>query len=139
MVPDAASARLLIPAERRGAARAMLRFSASLHLREVVQRVGVAAGLRVIGTRMLPDRIQILGGSGDDIESRLAEILGHPVTVSLGIGPARANRKPVLGVFDPHGRPVAFVKVGDSRVATGHVTGEAANLHTIADVRRCRT
>ena len=73
VVPDAASARLLIPAERPGAARAMLRFSASLGPREVVQRIGVAAGLRVIGTRMLPDRIQIVGGSGDDIESRLAD------------------------------------------------------------------
>ena len=132
VVPDAASARLLIPADRRGAARSMLRFSASLRPREVVQRIGVAAGLRVIGTRLLSDRIEILGGSGDDIESHLATVLGRPVTVSLGIGPARANRKPVLGVFDAHGRPVAFVKVGDSRVATGHVTGEADNLRTIA-------
>ena len=54
--------------------------------------------------------------------------MGQPVTVSLGIGTDRANRKPVLGVFDRSGRPIAFAKVGDSPVAGGHVRDEARAL-----------
>jgi hypothetical protein len=56
------------------------------------------------------------------------EIVGRPVQLSLGIGTARANRKPVLGAFDRSGRPVAFVKVGDTPVSATHVVAEAESL-----------
>jgi hypothetical protein len=62
-------------------------------------------------------------------------VLGQPVTVSLGIGTKRANRKPILQVFDLAGRPLAHVKVGDTATAAGHVRGEAVALGCIASAR----
>lgn len=69
------------------------------------------------------------GEAGDgSITGYLEDVLGERVSVSLSIGPARANRKPVLQVFDSKGRSLAFVKVGDTATASSHVSREAKNL-----------
>lgn len=129
-VPRARSARLLVPDDRRAAAEAMRRFSAATTWRETVERIAVSTLVRVVGPRFLPDGVRIEHGE-DGIDSHVASVLGHPVTVSLGIGTVRANRKPVLGVFDRTGRLCAYVKVGDNPVATAHVSGEAESLRAI--------
>jgi hypothetical protein len=76
----------------------------------------------------LRDRIRVVGPGEDHIGAVVASIVGEPVQLSLGIGTARANRKPVLGAFDRRGRPVAFVKVGDTAVSARHVVAEARAL-----------
>jgi hypothetical protein len=128
VVPGAARARLLVPLGRRATAAALARYSAALSLRETAQRNVVGLVTRAIGPALLGDRVRIEDPGEDSISSVVSRIVGTPVDLSLGIGTARANRKPVLGAFDQHGRPVAFVKVGERAVSTEHVRAEAAAL-----------
>lgn len=132
VVPDAARARLLIPAGHRAPSRALARYSSALGARETLERAAVGVATRAVGTRLLPDAITVERSGSDDVLGLLADVLGHPVAISLGVGTARANRKPVLGVLDQRGRLVAYAKVGDTPVAREHVRGEAAALRRIA-------
>ncbi|WP_458113684.1 hypothetical protein M1D88_06170 [Arthrobacter sp. R1-13] len=150
VVPHIRAPRILIPVSNaRAASSALHRYSAAISLSETVQRLVLASALGVgAGRALLPDRVQLdsapsdtlpldqaqLGGfqqgeAGDSsILGYLEGVLGEPVSVSLSIGPARANRKPVLQVFDSKGRSLAFVKVGDTATASSHVSREAKNL-----------
>ncbi len=130
-VPNARSPRLTVPAHPASAARGMCRFSDAVPVGEVLRRLGIAAGLRVFGGWLLPDRITITGDEG--LPGHLEMVFGRPVTIGVSIGSARANRKPVLGVFDRHGRQIAFVKVGDNEVTTRLVTDEAEALGRLAE------
>lgn len=130
-VPNAASARLAVPVGRRAGRAALARYSAALSGREVLQRLVAAAAISVVGPVMLRDRIRVVGPGEDHIGAVVASIVGEPVQLSLGIGTARANRKPVLGAFDRRGRPVAFVKVGDTAVSARHVVAEARALQEL--------
>lgn len=143
-VPSMQAPRLLIPSHRRAAAAAVRRFSCSVTPREVLQRLGMAAALRLVGPARLLGGLEVLdsgignssvGSGGGDITDHLAEVLGQPVVVSLGIGTRRANRKAVLQVFDATGRPIAHAKVGDTPIAAGHVRGEAENLRLLEGTR----
>ncbi|WP_149814860.1 hypothetical protein [Serinicoccus marinus] len=132
VVPNAHNPRLLVPANNpRAAAAAMRRFSAGLSARETIQRLGASAVLRMAGSAVFRDRVIVSSGK-ESLASHLAAILGYDVDVSIGVGPARANRKPVLEVFDRGGRSVAYVKVGDSESAERNVRGEAAALERIS-------
>lgn len=133
VVPNAASARLLAPADPRGCASAVQRFSAAISVKEMAQRRVVGAVTRVAGAALLRDRVVISGPGTDNIATVVADIVGGPVQLSLGIGTVRANRKPVLGAFDAAGRPVAFVKVGDNPASIGHVRREAEALHALGE------
>jgi hypothetical protein len=55
------------------------------------------------------------------------------VDFSLGLGTARANRKPVLQVFDARGRNLAFVKIAGTPVTEALVRAEAASLQRLGD------
>jgi hypothetical protein len=130
-VPDAARARLVVPVQRRAAAAAVSRYSAALRSEEVAQRLAVSAAIRAVGPVMLRDRVRIESPGRDHLAGVVAEVVGRPVSLSLGIGTARANRKPVLGAFDEAGEPVAFVKLGDNEVARSHVAAEADALEQL--------
>lgn len=131
VVPDLRRPRMLLPRGRREAAGALLRFSAALSARETVSRLGTAAAAAGLGPGALaPDSVSVVGG-GDSLARHLAEELGHEVSFSITIGTVRANRKPVLQLFDPRGRCVGFAKVGDTAVARGHIAGESAALHAV--------
>ena len=135
VLPNRATPRLLVPAgSPRAAAGAMLRFSAALTPGDTAKRVAVAASLRLGARRLYPDRITV----ADDRESLGAHlastVFGHDVELSLGLGTARANRKPVLQAFDPRGRSVAFVKLGINDRSKADVGGEAAALRRLAEV-----
>ena len=134
MVPNARSPRLLLPAGNPVASsRAMLRFSAALTGRDVLQRVGVSSALRARTTAAFPDRI-VVAERGGSLRQHLGDVFGEPVDFSLGLGTARANRKPVLQVFDARGRSLAFVKVGDTELTESLVRAEAASLGRLAEV-----
>jgi hypothetical protein len=111
----------------------MLRFSAALTPGDAVKRLAVAASLRAGARWWFQDRISV----ADDHESlreHLADsVFGHEVHLSLGLGTARANRKPVLQAFDARGRSVAFVKLGINERSKSDVSGEAAALRRLAD------
>ncbi|MEU5991847.1 hypothetical protein ABZ806_22975 [Spirillospora sp. NPDC047418] len=128
-LPDARHPRLLVPAGLpRATATALRRYSHDLGVKQRASRAATAAAVRTgLPERTLRDRLRITGG-GPSVEDRLAELLGRPVVVSVGLGSARANRKPILHVMSPRGEPVAFVKVGDTGTARGLLAGEAEAL-----------
>lgn len=133
VLPSAAAPRLLVPVGNpAAAARAMLRFSAALSTRDTVKRLGVSALLRSRAEAAFPDRITVAERAGS-IRSYLGEVFGEPVDVSIGLGTARANRKPVLQVFDARGRSLAFVKIGGTEVTEELVRREAASLRRLAE------
>lgn len=132
-LPNSDSPRILVPVDNATAAsRAMLRFSASLSWRDTVKRVGVSALLRARAHAAFPDRITV-AESRSSLRHYLGDVFGEPVDVSLGLGTTRANRKPVLQVFDTHGRSLAFVKVGDTTVTEALVRAEAVSLQRLEE------
>lgn len=132
-VPHARAPRLLVPMQPAGAAsRSMLRFSSATPARESVARLGVAGLLAAHLGRLLPDRVVVRGDGTGSLAAHLTDVLGRPVVLSLGVGTARVNRKPVGQVFDLRGRGVAFVKVGMGAVSRADVTAEAAALDRLA-------
>lgn len=135
VVPHRRSPRLLVPAGHRGAgARSLWRFSSALQVRDVLTRTAGAAAVAARVPRAVPDVLTVPEG-GDSIAAYLQEQLGHPVHLSLGIGNARANRKPVLEVFDAAGASVGFAKVGATEVAAARVRHEADALAALATAR----
>ena len=132
-LPSAERPRLLLPAGLPGAAAAALRrYSHDLGPRQRVTRALTTAAVRAgFADRALRDRLHV-SGDGESVEDRLGEILGRPVVVSVGLGSARANRKPILHALTPRGEPAAFVKVGDTAMARELIDGEAAALAALA-------
>jgi len=133
VLPHAGAPRLLVPVGNpTAAARAMLRFSAALSTRDTVKRLGVSALLRSGAGAAFPDRIVVSERAGS-IRDHLGDVFGERVDVSLGLGTARANRKPVLQVFDARGRSMAFVKIGGSELTEALVRREAGSLQRLAE------
>jgi hypothetical protein len=133
VLPNAAAPRLLVPVGNPvAAARAMLRFSAALSTRDTVKRLGVSGLLRARADAAFPDRITVTERAGS-LRRHLGEVFGESVDFSLGLGTARANRKPVLQVFDARGRSIAFVKIGGTEVTEALVRAEAASLGRLAE------
>ena len=133
-LPSADRPRLLLPAGvPAAAASALRRYSHDLGPRARATRALTATAVRAgRADRALRDRLYVTG-AGESIEDRLGELLGRPVVVSVGLGSARANRKPILHVLTPRGEPVAFVKVGDTEMARELIAGEAAALARLAE------
>ena len=131
LAPNAQSPRLLVPlAPKRAAGNALRRFSTATPLREAASRALVSKVVSLIPGRVLRDQISIESG-GTGLVDHLTDVLGEQVTLSLGIGNARVNRKPVLQVFDRRGRTVAFAKIGDSDVGRQDVKAEGRALRVL--------
>lgn len=132
-LPSAERPRLLLPAGLpAAAATALRRYSHDLGARQRAARALTATAVRAgLADRALRDRVHVTG-AGESIEDRLTELLGRRVVVSVGLGSARANRKPVLQALTPSGAPLAFVKVGDTPSARELIAAEAAALGALA-------
>jgi hypothetical protein len=120
---------LLVPAQRRVASAAVRHFSGA---RTRAARIGgsalalaLSAGLDgpVLGTV----RIDVPQGA-DTIEAHLREAVSPGIWVSVYLGPARANRKPVLQLLTGDGRTAGFAKIGTSPLARDLVRAEHAAL-----------
>jgi hypothetical protein len=128
LAPNARSPRLLVPlVPKRAAGNALRRFSTATPLREAASRALVSKAVSLMPGRVLRDQIAIESG-GTGLVHHLSDVLGEQVTMSLGIGNARVNRKPVLQVFDRRGNTIAFAKIGDSEVGRQDVTAEGRAL-----------
>ena len=128
LAPNAQSPRLLVPlVPKRAAGNALRRFSTATPLREAAFRALVSKAVSLMPGRVLRDQISIESGR-TGLADHLSDVLGEQVTLSLGIGNARVNRKPVLQVFDRRGNTVAFAKIGDSDVGRQDVKAEGRAL-----------
>jgi hypothetical protein len=135
VLPDLRRARLLAPlGSTRVTVGAVRRYSEPQSLTSKMKRSAVTAALRTGASAvLLRDRIRVSApDDADHIESYLAGLLGVRLTPSVHIGPARANRKPVLQLLDDAGRSIAFVKIGVNDLTRGLVRTEARAMLTLA-------
>src|SRR4029453_12804981 len=103
--PDARRPRLLVPAvSRRVAAAAVRRYAEPQSRAAKLKRDAVGAALRTGASGvLLRDRIRVTGPFSQSIDGYLSDALGRELSVSIHIGPARANRQPVLQLIGPGG------------------------------------
>jgi hypothetical protein len=138
VVPDARCPRLLVPAgDRRIAAAAVARYSEATS--RATQRQAAVVALRTGTDRLLlRDRINVTvrpARATDSIDTYLARVLGRPVAISVHIGPARADRKPIIQVLARHGDTVGFAKLGIDPLTRDLVRAETHALNTLGRAR----
>lgn len=124
VVPNRRKPRVLIPAaDRKVAAGALSRYSRPSSRGARAKRDAAVWALRLgLDRLLLPHRLQVAAAEG--VDDHLAAVLGHDVHLSVHIGPARANRKPVLQILDDRARTVAFAKLGVNRLTRELVEAE---------------
>jgi hypothetical protein len=135
VVPSAARPRLLVPAGSRRAAASAIRHSTeavgrSAKLKRQVLATAFRSGL---GALLFRDRL-VVRDAAETLDAHLAEVLGRPSLVSLHIGPARANRKPVLQLLDADGAALGYAKLGVDPLTRTLVDVEAAALRRLASL-----
>ncbi|WNM42065.1 hypothetical protein RMN56_12305 [Micromonospora halotolerans] len=131
VVPSASRPRLLVPTSSGRAAASAVRHSTEAVGRKAkLVRQGLATAFRLgLGPLVFRDRLVVTGGG---LDAYLAEVLGERALVSLHIGPARANRKPVLQLLAPDGRALGYAKLGVDPLTRALVDAEAAALARLA-------
>ncbi|MEV6343484.1 hypothetical protein [Actinoplanes sp. NPDC051851] len=130
VVPNARRPRLLIPAASASVAAAAVRRYAEPQSRMArLKRDAVVAAVRTRTTGLLlRDRIRIAGPVSASIDGYLSSALRRDLSVSVHIGPARANRKPVLQLLSPEGETFGFTKIGTGPLTQRLVRAETAAL-----------
>lgn len=135
LVPGARKPRLLVPAGApRASAAAIQRYTEpkSRYARARSRALAVALGSGLAGF-LLRDRVRVYADEGTPtIETYLRQALREDLLVSLHVGPARANRKPVLQLLTPDGETVAFSKIGVNGLTTRLVRAEGDSLRRLA-------
>jgi hypothetical protein len=130
LIPGVRHPRLLVPAAPRAAAAALRQYGQP---RSWPARMGVAAfalGLASgLGGTLLGVRVRVTAPpEAESIESYLKSVLSPDIRVSIRLGPARANRKPVLQLHTPSGEAAGFVKIGFNALTRDLVRAEAVSL-----------
>ena len=126
VLPGLQRPRLLVPADRRAAAAALRRYGEPGSWRALLGTRALslimASGLGCVTAR---DRLRVLAPAGaPTIEAYLQAELGLEIRVSMHIGAARANRKPVLQLLTPAGDTVGFAKIGISPLTRDLIRAE---------------
>ena len=114
VLPGLRRPRLVVPDDRRTSLAAIRGYGAPGSARDrIAARILSAALASGLGGLVLGDRLQIrVPPDAETIETHLTAVLGYPVRVSMNLGAARANRKPVLQLLTPAGRTAGFAKIG---------------------------
>ncbi|HEX8627726.1 MAG TPA: hypothetical protein VF755_06100 [Catenuloplanes sp.] len=140
VVPDANRPRLLVPARsRRVAAAAVRRYAEPQSRVARLKRDAVVAALRSGASGLLlRDRVRVYGPVDQTIDGYLRTHFDTDLAVSVHIGPARANRKPVLQLITPDGDTFGFAKLGIGPLTHQLVRAETNALTTLSrlDLRR---
>lgn len=133
IVPGRRRPRVLVPAaDRKVAAAALSRYARPAARGARLKRDAAVWALRLgAGRLLLPHRVEVDGTGG--IDEHLASVLGHEVHLSIHIGPARANRKPVLQVLDGNAETVAFAKLGVNPLTRELVDAEIAATRRLSE------
>ncbi|HET7017894.1 MAG TPA: hypothetical protein VFI65_28490 [Streptosporangiaceae bacterium] len=136
VLPDSRRPKLIVPIGRKAGAAAIRRYGQPGSMRTRLATRALAAAVAGGLGSMLGDRLAI--SRPDDtptIESVLATMIGQPVEVSLHLGAARANRKPVLQLLSQAGDTIGFAKIGINALTRELVTGERAALVKLREAR----
>jgi hypothetical protein len=137
LVPDAKRPRLLVPAAHRRAAAAAVRRHTepgSVKRRLLLGALSAALGSGLGGLAMRRRFRVCTDGTGPvgTIETYLRDALDPDLVISLAIGPARANRKPVLQLLTPGGETLGFAKVGVNDLTRSLARAERDALRSLA-------
>jgi hypothetical protein len=130
LIPGVRHPRLLVPAAPRVAAAALRQYgqprSWPARIGVAVFALGLASGL---GGTLLGVRVKVTAPpEAESIESYLKSVISPDIRVSIRLGPARANRKPVLQLHTTSGTAAGFVKIGFNALTRDLVRAEAASL-----------
>jgi hypothetical protein len=130
LIPGVRHPRLLVPAVPRAAAAALRQYgqpwSLAARMGVTAFALGLASGL---GGTLLGVRVRVTAPpEAESIESYLKSVLSPDIRVSIRLGPARANRKPVLQLHTTAGAPAGFVKIGFNALTRDLVRAESASL-----------
>ena len=130
VLPGLRRPRLILPNDRRASSAAIRGYGAPGSARgRIAARILSAALASGLGGLALRDRLQIrVPPDAETIESHLSATLGFEVRVSMNLGAARANRKPVLQLLTPAGRTAGFAKIGVNPLTTELIRAEHAAL-----------
>jgi hypothetical protein len=138
-VPPLGRPRLLVPAHPPSTAARVLRHAAPPGTR--LQRLVVTAAKRALAIPgvapvALRRALAISGpAGGDTFAAYVQERLGQGLSLVVHVGsPDRPNRKPVVQLVDSGGAPVAFAKLGASRLAKRLVAEERDALRALGSV-----
>jgi hypothetical protein len=118
--------RLLLPAAPAAGAAAVRGYGepGSRSSRLGARALSLALATGIAGTT-LRSRIRVhIPPGADTIESYLRAALGRDLLVSMHLGPARANRKPVLQLLTARGQPAGFAKIGTGPLTRALVQAE---------------
>lgn len=136
VLPKLSAPRLLVPAGRRAGRTALRGYGepGSAKSRLAVRALAAALGSGAGG--LLRDRLFVAAPPGaETIESFLSTELGQPIQVSMHLGAARANRKPVLQLLTADGKIAGYAKIGVSDLTADLVRAERDALARLADAR----
>jgi hypothetical protein len=134
VLPNSRRPKLIVPAGRKAGAAALRRYGQPGSVKARVATRALAALVAGGLGPLLGDRLTISRpGGAPTIESQLAAMVGQPVELSLHLGAARANRKPVLQLLSHDGETIGFAKIGINALTNQLVTGEHAALVKLAD------
>lgn len=132
LVPNTAGVRMIVPAGPRWVLTvAMRRHSPGVRTSAQLKRLAfgalAASGLAGAGW---PYRLHLAAEPGaDSLERWLERRLGlGRCRLAIRLGPARANRKPVVQVLDHTGAVRAYVKIGHNALSASLVSTEAGVL-----------
>ncbi|GLW31397.1 hypothetical protein [Actinoplanes regularis] len=133
VVPNAHRPRLLVPTASRSVAAAAVRRYAEPQSRIArLKRNAVVAAVHARADRLLfRNRIRVTGPVSASVDGYLSDALRRDLSVSVHIGPARANRKPVLQLLTPDGDTFAFGKIGTGPLTQRLVRAETAALNAL--------
>ncbi|HEY7484471.1 MAG TPA: aminoglycoside phosphotransferase [Streptosporangiaceae bacterium] len=140
LVPDGRRPRLLVPAaHRRAAAAAVRRYAEPGSVKQRLMLRALSAALVTgLGGVAMRQRFRVCAddpaGPVDTIETYLRDALDADLVVSLAIGPARANRKPVLQLLTPGGETIGFAKLGVNDLTRSLAVAEGDSLRALAAV-----
>jgi len=126
VLPGLRRPRLLVPVGRPAATAAVRRYGRPTSLKARLGTRALSLMFRSgLGTAVLRDRLLVRVPAGTPtIESYLSEELGQDICVSLYLGSARANRKPILQLLTPEGGTFGYAKIGVNQLTKDLVTAE---------------
>ncbi|WP_299449833.1 hypothetical protein [uncultured Serinicoccus sp.] len=130
LLPRPSRATFLVPARPRLVTEAALRDYGTANTRRARLLSGLGAPLGRLGLlgRALP-RVTVADGPGEGgLMAHAEALLGQEVVPAIQLGPIRPNRKPVVQLRAHDGRPVAYMKVGITRLTRDRVAHEASAL-----------
>jgi hypothetical protein len=134
LIPAVHRPPLMVPTDRRAAAAAVRHYSATRSPTARLYVRALAAWLSSgLGRPLLRGKVWVNAPAGaDTIERYLRSVISSDIRVSLELGRARANRKPVLQLLNGSGEAVAFAKIGVNPLTSRLVRAEHESLERLS-------